>query len=332
MRAGSWGATLAGVLAKNGHRVTLVAPNEALRSELTEHRENRSALPGVRLPENIDIVATPEPAISEAEMVLFPGPCDRMREMSRTANDIRMATVGSWENCVVVTAAKGIETETLSRMSEVLGEGLSGTADRIVCLSGPSFARFVGLEHPTTVVAASQDEEATRRAQGAFTLGHFRVYASRDPLGVELGGALKNVIALAAGMCDGLGLGDNTRAALMTRGLAEISRLGIAMGAEARTFAGLSGMGDLVLTCSGRESRNHHVGEQIGMGRSLDDVLGEMVTVAEGVRTTRATVQLAEKWNVEMPIVEHVHAVLFEGRTPRDAVQSLMLRDPKPEH
>ncbi len=330
MRAGSWGATLAGVLAKNGHTVTLVAPHEALRHELIEHRENRGALPGVPIPESVRIVATPDGAIDAADAVLFPGPCDRMREMARDA--VRCAGNGpEWDDRLVITAAKGIAPDTLQRMSEVLGEELGSDPARIVALSGPSFARYVGLEHPTGVVAASGDVEKTKATQQLFGNEYFRVYRSSDTLGVELGGALKNVIAIAAGMCDGLGLADNSRAALMTRGLAEITRLGIAMGADPQTFAGLSGMGDLVLTCSGRESRNHHVGEEIGRGRRLDDVLREMVTVAEGIETTRSAVTLARKYGVEMPIAAHVHAVLFEGQRPKDAVTSLMVREPKPE-
>jgi len=326
MRAGSWGSTLAGLLARNGHAVTLVAPNRALRDELLAFRENRAALPGVRVPDEVDIVASAEGRVESAEMVLFPGPCDRMREMARS-----VARIG-WDARVAVSAAKGIEEETLLRMSEVLAAELGASPERIVALSGPSFARFVGLGRPTTVVAASASEEAAASVQRAFMGRTFRVYSSRDALGVELGGALKNVIALAAGMCDGLALGENSRAALMTRGLAEIARLGIAMGADPHTFAGLSGMGDLVLTCSSRESRNHHVGEEIGKGRRLDEVLADMITVAEGVHTARAAVELARRWNVEMPITRQVHAVLFEGRAPEEAVASLMMRDPKPEH
>lgn len=327
MRAGSWGSVLAGLLSRNDHSVSLVAPNEPLRSELLEYRENRKALPGVKIPESVRILAAPEEAIDEAELVLFPGPCDRMRQMARSVAGT------DWKDRLIVTAAKGIEVESLLRMSEVLGEELAGLdRDRIVALSGPSFARFVAMGHPTTVVAASRSVDAAQTVQKVFSTRTFRVYYSHDVLGVELGGALKNVIALAAGMCDGLGLGDNSRAALMTRGLAEITRLGVALGAEPMTFAGLSGMGDLVLTCSGRESRNHYVGEQIGRGKRLDEVLTTMVTVAEGVKTTKAALALAERSNVEMPIARQVNAVLFEGCRPQDAVASLMMRDPKPEH
>ncbi len=327
MRAGSWGATLAGVLSRNGHTVTLVAPNAKLREELLRHRENRAALPGVTIPEEVRIVAEPGGAADAAELVLFPGPCDRMREMARSV----AGSVTS--NHLVVTAAKGIEIDTLLRMSQVLADELPPVdADAVVALSGPSFARFVGLGQPTTVVAASADDSAARAAQDAFMSRSFRVYHAGDIVGVELGGALKNVIALAAGMVEGLGFGDNTRAALITRGLAEISRLGTAMGAEPRTFAGLSGMGDLVLTCSSGHSRNYTVGRRIGAGETLDDVLSDMVTVAEGVKTTRAALELARRHGVDVPIAGQVSRVLFDGVEPRKGVAALMTREPKAEH
>jgi glycerol-3-phosphate dehydrogenase (NAD(P)+) len=326
MRAGSWGSTLAGLLARNGHNVTLVAPNEALRSELQVHRENRKGLPGVRIPDEVTISETPFPAIEDAELILFPGPCSRMREMIASVEKL------DFSGRLVVTAAKGIEAGTHLRMSEIIATGIP-TMDPggVTVLSGPSFARFVAQEHPTTAVAASARKDTVVRTLEAFGDRTFRVYSSSDVLGVELGGALKNVMALAAGMSDGLGFGDNTRAALITRGLAEMSRLGVAMGARPETFAGLSGMGDLVLTCSGRESRNHAVGERIGSGEDVTSVLSGMVTVAEGVNTARAALELSTKYDVEMPITEQVCRVLFEGVAPRDAVTSLMRRDPKPE-
>lgn len=327
MRAGSWGSVLAGLLAKNGHSVALIAPHEELRAELLAHRENRKALPGVLIPDSVEILSSPDGVADDAEIVLFPGPCERMREMARSLESL------DWSHKIVVTAAKGIETDSLKRMSEVLAEELPRLDPaRIVALSGPSFARFVGLGHPTTVVAAAGSEEAATAVQAAFMCGTFRVYCSPDSLGVELGGALKNVIAIAAGMADGLGFGDNTRAALMTRGLAEITRLGIAMGAKLATFIGLSGMGDLVLTCSSNESRNHFVGQQVGRGRSLEDVLHGMVAIAEGVKTAPGALGLAERWGVPMPIVSEVNSVLFKGKPPQEAVTALMMRDPKPEH
>ncbi len=327
MRAGSWGSVLSGLLARNGHRVSLIAPNELLRTELLTYRENRKALPGVRIPDAVAILSAPDDVIESADMVVFPGPCELMRDMARSVKSV------NWHGKLVVTAAKGIEQGSFKRMSELLAEELPEVPpEEIVALSGPSFARFVGLGHPTTVVAAARSENAAVAAQRAFMSSTFRVYCSRDSLGVELGGALKNVIAIAAGMSDGLGFGDNTRAALMTRGLAEITRLGLAMGAQLPTFLGLSGVGDLVLTCSSRESRNHFVGEQVGKGRTLKEVLQSMVTVAEGVKTAPAAIGLAEKWDVTMPIASEVNAVLFGEKKPQDAVTALMMRDPKPEH
>jgi glycerol-3-phosphate dehydrogenase (NAD(P)+) len=233
---------------------------------------------------------------------------------------------------LVVSASKGIENETLKTMDEVLADVLPVDRD-VSCayLSGPSFALEVGLEHPTAVTIASAGDEAARRAQEVFQTPYLRVYTSRDVRGVELGGSLKNVIAIAAGVVDGLGFGNNTRAALITRGLAEITRLGVAAGADARTFAGLAGMGDLILTCTGALSRNRSVGVELGRGRPLDEILGGMVAVAEGVRTTRSAHDLARKLEIEMPIVDAMHGVLFEGRDVKEAASMLMLREPKAE-
>ncbi len=233
---------------------------------------------------------------------------------------------------MVVSASKGIETSSLQTMAEVLDEVLPEPVNGHLCfLSGPTFALEVARRVPTAVTVASHHPRLGRRAQDLFQTDYFRVYTSTDVPGVELGGALKNVIALAAGMATGLGLGHNALAALITRGLAEITRLGVALGANPMTFAGLAGMGDLILTCTGGLSRNRRVGEQLGRGRKLAEVLGEMKMVAEGVETTRATLSLAQRTGVEMPIAEEVHAVLFEGRPPDNAVQNLMAREPKPE-
>jgi glycerol-3-phosphate dehydrogenase (NAD(P)+) len=232
----------------------------------------------------------------------------------------------------VVSASKGIENETLKTMDRVLEDVLPEPVQRrATYLSGPSFALEVGLEHPTAVTIASHDEGAALQAQELFQTPYFRVYTSSDVAGVELGGSLKNVIAIAAGVIEGLGFGNNTRAALITRGLAEITRLGVAAGADARTFAGLAGMGDLILTCTGALSRNRSVGVELGRGRSLDEVLGGMVMVAEGVRTTESAWDLARKLGIEMPIVDAVHAILFEGRDAKAAVRELMVREPKAE-
>jgi len=233
---------------------------------------------------------------------------------------------------LVVSASKGIELDTLQTMDEVLAGVLpQAVAARATFLSGPSFALEVGLGLPTAVTVASHDPEAAVEAQELFQTDYFRVYTNSDVRGVELGGALKNVIAIASGVVDGLGLGYNTQAALITRGLAEITRLGMALGADPATFAGLAGMGDLILTCTGALSRNRTVGVELGRGRPIEAILGEMTMVAEGVRTAHAAHQLARRTGVEMPIVSEVYALLYEGLGPREAVENLMLRSPKPE-
>ena len=233
---------------------------------------------------------------------------------------------------LVVSASKGIEEESLETMDGVLAEVLGdGSRERTAFLSGPSFALEVALEYPTAVTMASHRAEAARAAQDLFQTDYFRVYTNPDVPGVELGGALKNVIAIAAGVVDGLGFGHNTRAALITRGLAEITRLGVALGADPITFSGLAGMGDLILTCTGALSRNHTVGVELGRGRPIADILSGMTMVAEGVRTARAARALATRAGIEMPIVEEVYALLYAHRAPREAVENLMLREPKPE-
>jgi glycerol-3-phosphate dehydrogenase (NAD(P)+) len=235
-------------------------------------------------------------------------------------------------DAVIVSASKGIELNTLLRMDEVLGQTLPEELARGVCvLSGPSFAHEVASGLPSAVVIASRDQAAAERARDLFQTETFRIYTNTDVIGVELGGALKNVIALAAGTTAGLGFGHNTTAALITRGLAEITRLGLAVGAEKATFYGLAGLGDLVLTCTGSASRNRSVGYRLGKGESLEQVLAEMTAVAEGVQTTRSAYELARRHRVEMPITEQMYAILYEGRAPSDALRTLMTRDPKPE-
>jgi glycerol-3-phosphate dehydrogenase (NAD(P)+) len=234
---------------------------------------------------------------------------------------------------IVVNVAKGIENGTLMTMSEMLADVLPGRpADRIATLSGPSHAEEVSRKIPTTVVAASTSLETARMVQSVFMVPYFRVYASDDIKGVEVGGALKNVIAIAAGIIDGANLGDNTKAAVMTRGIAEIARIGVALGAHLRTFSGLSGIGDLMVTCMSRHSRNRHVGVEIGKGRKLPDIVAEMVMVAEGIATTLSAHELARRVGVEVPIVDQVHKILFEGKDPLKACYDLMTRDPKGEH
>ena len=324
--AGSWGPTLADLWAKKGHPVRLWSHEAEVAATINGSRRNLAYLPDVEL--NARLVATSDlaEAVGEADVVLSVSPSQHVRGVMReAAGSLR-------EDALVVSASKGIETRTLETMAEVLDDVLPDRPRRGACfLSGPSFATEVSAEQPTAVTVASRDTAAARRCQALFQTEYFRVYTSHDVIGVELGGALKNVMALAAGMVAGLGFGHNTRAALITRGLAEMSRLGVALGANPLTFAGLAGMGDLILTCTGELSRNRTVGYELGRGRALDEVLGEMRMVAEGVETTRATHELARREEIEMPIVAEVHAVLFEGRSPADAVRNLMLREPKAE-
>jgi glycerol-3-phosphate dehydrogenase (NAD(P)+) len=323
--AGSWGTALASVLAKNGHEVTLWALEaEVVRSVLARHR-NDIYLPDVDLP---DLHATDDlaEAVAPAELVVSVVPAQFVADVAaRAMPHVR-------DDALVLSASKGIEIRSLRRMDQVMEEFLSpDQMARFSVISGPSFAVEVARELPTAVVAASHDPDAARQVQAAFQNRFFRVYTNPDVIGVELGGALKNVIALAAGVAAGLGFGHNTRAALITRGLAEITRLGIAMGARRETFSGLAGMGDLVLTCTGELSRNRTVGFRLGQGETLDEILHDMRAVAEGVKTTQAVRELAARHGVEMPITAEVHAMLSEGRRPREALENLMSREPKPE-
>ncbi len=324
--AGSWGTTLANLLAKKGHQVRLWSFEEDVTEAIRSDGRNAVYLPEIQLSDNLAGTSDMGEAVDGAGVVLSVSPSQHVRAvMSRATDAID-------PDALLVSASKGIETRTLETMAEVLEDSLPSLKPRRFCfLSGPSFAAEVAREHPTAVTVASRDTEAAEMAQRLFQTEYFRVYTSRDVVGVELGGALKNVMALAAGMVAGLGFGHNTMAAVITRGLVELTRLALAMGASERTLAGLSGMGDLILTCTGDLSRNRTVGFELGKGRSLDEILSSMRMVAEGVETTRATHELAQREEIEMPITAQVHAVLFEGRAPKDAVRELMLRDPKPE-
>lgn len=323
--AGSWGTTLANLLAKKGHPVRLWSYEAEVAAQINERRENTKYLRGITLSENLEATTSLETCVADAEVVVSVSPSQHVRGiLEQIAGILRT-------DAIIVSASKGIETRTLQTMAEVIDDVLPRAGARSCFLSGPSFALEVAREQPTAVAVASRSDVVARRAQELFTTDYFRVYTNADVRGVELGGALKNVIALAAGMASGLGFGNNTRAALITRGLAEMTRLGVAMGASPLTFAGLAGMGDLILTCTGELSRNRTVGYALGQGCALEDVLGEMTMVAEGVETTRATYRLAQRVGVEMPIVEQVHAVLFEGKAPRAAVEELMSREPKAE-
>lgn len=323
--AGSWGTALAALLAKRGHDVILWAFEPEV-AEAVDRRHVNPYLDGVELPASLRATTDLAAALADAELVVSVSPSQFVgRVMAAAAPHLR-------PDALVVSASKGIELDTLRSMDQVLEEVLPAPAMEGFCvLSGPSFAAEVAREAPTAVVVASRSAQAARRVQALFQTGHFRVYTNADVVGVEVAGATKNVIALGAGVAAGLGFGHNTLAALVTRGLAEITRLGVAMGAERATFSGLAGMGDLVLTCTGELSRNRTVGFRLGRGEPLADVLADMKAVAEGVKTAEAVHALAARHGVEMPISEQVYAIVHEGRKPADALRALMLRDPKPE-
>ena len=323
--AGSWGTTLALVLQGNGHDVTLWEFRPDVALEIDRRREVYEFVPGVTLPDDLKVTSDLEQTISDKDMVLIVVPSHVLRG---AISNVEGGAIG---DAIAVTATKGVEAGTLLRMSEVIADQWGIGMNRIAALSGPSLSKEVLNGVPTTVVSASQDLDTAKWVQKVFAAQLFRVYASEDIVGVELGGALKNVIAIAAGIADGLGFGDNTKGALLTRGLSEISRLGMRMGGEPQTLSGLAGMGDLITTCVSTLSRNHTVGYRLGKGESLQSVLGSMHMVAEGVNTTKAALALAQKYNFEMPIVEAVHQILFEGKPPKQAVIDLMTRTLKVE-
>jgi glycerol-3-phosphate dehydrogenase (NAD(P)+) len=323
---GSWGTALATVLVENRHDTVIWAREPEVVAGINDLHENVTFLKGIELPEALRATGSLEEAVSTADVIVNVVPAQFTgRVMTEAARHVRAGAQ-------VVSASKGIEISTLRRMDEVLLDALGPERmEGFTVVSGPSFALEVARHAPTAVVAASADLSAAERVQQLFQNRYFRVYTNPDVIGVELGGALKNVIALAAGMTSGLGFGHNTLAALITRGLAEIARLGQAMGASPATFAGLAGMGDLVLTCTGDLSRNRTVGMRLGRGEPLAKVLSEMSAVAEGVDTVRGAYGLARREGVEMPITGEVHAILVEGRDPKEALSNLMQRDPKPE-
>jgi glycerol-3-phosphate dehydrogenase (NAD(P)+) len=324
--AGAWGTALSRLLVNAGHEVVLWAFEAEVVESIRARRVNDPYLPGITLPGGVRVTGRIEEAVAGRDLIVSVSPSHVVRPVMRAAAP---AIEGA---PIVVSATKGIENETFLRMSEVLREVLPARLHaRLAVLSGPSFAREVAADFPTAVVVASEGEEVARAVQAAFSTDRFRVYTSDDMTGVELGGALKNVIALAAGASDGLGFGHNARAALITRGLHEIGRLTIKLGGHPLTMAGLAGMGDLVLTCTGELSRNRTVGFEVGRGRALKDVLAGMRAVAEGVNTAHAAFSLARRAGVEMPITETVHRALSEGLPARDAVGVLMGRALRPE-
>ncbi|NIT57713.1 MAG: NAD(P)H-dependent glycerol-3-phosphate dehydrogenase, partial [Aliifodinibius sp.] len=305
--AGSWGTTLAILLANKQYDVSLWVYEPEQLKLMQKQRVNHQYLPGIALPENIALTGDINTTVGSATHLVLAVPTHAMREVCTNIAD--KVNPEQW----IINVSKGIENDTLKRMSEVIAEILPVKNSQITTLYGPSHAEEVSKGIATAVVAASIDLQTARMVRDLFMTEYFRVYSSDDIIGVELGGSLKNVIAIAAGIADGAGFGDNTKAALLTRGLVEITRLAMTMGARQETFAGLSGMGDLIVTCMSKHSRNRHVGEQIGRGHTLDQVLGDMVMVAEGVKTTRSVHQLSEKLQVEMPISEQVYQVLFHN-------------------
>ena len=319
--AGSWGTALAMVLADNGHMVRLWSHNESQVQEINRSHTNHRYLPEITMPDSILGYASLKDAMEQIDTVILAVPTKAIREV------LEKLSIAADQPLTIVHVSKGIEPDSLMRISEMIAQVMpSPLLKDIVVLSGPSHAEEVSQRHPTTVTASSESLEAAEKVQDLFINNNFRVYTNPDVIGVEIGGALKNIIALAAGITDGLGYGDNAKAALITRGLAEIARLGTKMGANPLTFSGLTGIGDLIVTCTSIHSRNWRAGNLLGKGQSLQEVLDNMGMVVEGVRTTKAAYQLAQKYEVDMPITNALYGVLFEGKNPKDGVDVLMGR------
>jgi len=321
--AGSWGTALSVSLSSSGHKVRIWDVNEEHLKELSEHRENIRYLPEVKFPDGIEIAYTVEEAINGADIVLFSAPAQHFRSALDGAIPYLKPEM------TLVNVAKGIEQKSLKRLSEIAFEKLPSA--KYVVLSGPSHAEEVGRAMPTTLVAASEELELAEYIQDVFMSDRLRIYTNSDVIGVELGGALKNIIALGAGVSDGMGYGDNAKAALMTRGITEISRLGVKLGANLGTFSGLTGIGDLIVTCTSMHSRNRRCGIMIGEGMKPAEATQKVGMVVEGIYTTEAAYQLAQKVGVEMPITEEIYKVINEGKDAREAVTSLMTRQKKHE-
>ena len=317
--AGSWGSALALSLAKKGYEVSMWTLNESQAEKVSRTKENTDYLPGVLFPNNITITTDMEEAILNSKIIVLAVPSQAIRSV---CNQIKSYVK---DNQILVDVAKGLEKGTGLRLSEVCKEELPNNP--YVALSGPSHAEEVAKDIPTTVVVASEDIEIAQVVQDVFMSPKLRVYTNPDLVGVELGGALKNIIAFGAGVCDGLGYGDNTKAALMTRGIREISRLGIAMGADVSTFSGLSGIGDLIVTCTSMHSRNRRAGILIGQGKSLEETLAEVKMVVEGITATEVAYEVAKELNIDMPITNAIYSVLYKGLKPNDVVIDLMMRN-----
>ena len=325
--AGSWGIALAYRLSSNGHNVTLYARRLESADRLKADREDKEKLPGVFLDEKINITSDMEEALKDMDIIVLTVPSVEIRNVCKK---MRPYLAGPEKEQIIVNCSKGIEKDSLMLMSDVILDELPGS--EVTVLSGPSHAEEVGKNLPTTIVVGAFSKEVGKKVQDVFMSDTFRVYISPDMLGIEIGAALKNVIALAAGIADGMGYGDNAKAALITRGIAEMSRLGTAMGGRFETFAGLSGMGDLVVTCASMHSRNRKAGILMGQGLSCEEACKQVKMVVEGVNSARSAYLLAQKYNVEMPIVEQINLIIYENKSAREVAKDLMLRDSKAEN
>jgi len=323
--AGGWGTAIAIALSNNGHDVTLWEYKKSYARSLRRSHENKTFLPGIKIPKEIEITASLEDACTNKNLIIMSTPSQFMRGVVEKMKPFNFG------NAIFCSVAKGIEHGSHLRVTQIIQELLDIPDNRIGVLSGPSHAEEVAKKNPTAVTAASTNMETAEIIQSAFANSYLRVYASTDLVGVEIGGALKNVIAIGAGIIDGANFGDNTKAAIMTRGINEISRLGVAMGAERRTFSGLSGIGDVIVTCMSRHSRNRYVGEEIGKGKKLKQILKSMDMVAEGVASTKSVYELSQKYDVDLPIVRAVYEILYEEKDPKLATYELMTRDSKHE-
>ena len=323
--SGGWGIALAILLHKNGHNLTIWSFDKKETEELKASRENKTKLPNILLPKDIEVTNDLKKAVDGKDILILAVPSKTIRSVSKSLKNIIK------DNQIIVNVAKGLEENTLKTMTDIIEEELKEKNPKVAVLSGPSHAEEVGRGIPTTCVVSAHNKELTLYLQNIFMNPSFRVYTSPDMIGVEIGGALKNVIALAAGIADGLNYGDNTKAALITRGIKEISALGVAMGGEQSTFYGLTGLGDLIVTCASMHSRNRRAGILLGQGKTIDEAIKEVNMVVEGVYSAKSALMAAKKYNIEIPIIEQVNAVLFENKNAAEAVNELMIRDKKLE-
>ena len=323
--SGGWGIALTILLHKNGHNLRIWSFDKKEAEELKTTRENKTKLPNISLPDDIEVTDNLKEAVDNKDILVLAVPSKAIRSVSKSLKDIIK------NNQIIVNVAKGLEEDSLKTMTDIIEEELKEKNPQVAVLSGPSHAEEVGKGIPTTCVVSAHNKELTLHLQNIFMNPSFRVYTSPDMIGIEVGGALKNVIALAAGIADGLNYGDNTKAALITRGIKEISTLGVAMGGEQSTFYGLTGLGDLIVTCASMHSRNRRAGILLGQGKTLDEAIKEVNMVVEGVYSAKSALMAAKKYNVEIPIIEQVNAVLFENKNAAEAVNELMIRDKKLE-